>query len=49
MSPIPFSNTKVNANTVWRDALGPGYAVGVAENLLRVTRDAARRPYRVRR
>ena len=49
MSPIPFSKTKVNANTVWRDALGPGYAVGVAEGLLRVTGDAAGRPYRVRR
>ena len=46
MSPIPFSNTRVNANTVWRDALGPGYAVGVAEGLLRVTGDAAGRPYR---
>ena len=49
MSPTPFSNTAVNANTVWRDALGPGYAIGVAESLLRVTGDAAGRPYRVRR
>ena len=49
MSPIPFSNTMVNANTVWRDALGPGYAVGVVESLLRVTGEAAGRPYRVRR
>ena len=49
MSSIPFSNTKVSANTVWRDAIGPGYAVGVAESLLRVTGEAAGRPYRVRR
>lgn len=49
MSPNPFSNTMVNANTVWRDALGPGYAVGVAEGLLRVTGEAAGRPYRVLR
>ena len=49
MSSIRFNNTKVNANTVWRDALGPGYAVGVVEGLLQVTGDAARRPYRVTR
>ena len=49
MSPIPFSNSEVHANSVWRDALGPGYAVGVAESLLRVTGEAAGRPYRVRR
>ena len=49
MSSIPFSNTRLNASTVWRDALGPGYAVGVAESLLRVTGEAAGRPYRVLR
>ncbi len=49
MSSIPFSNTRVSASTVWRDAIGPGYAVGVAEGLVRVTGDAAGRPYRVRR
>lgn len=49
MSSTPLSNTRVSANAVWRDALGPGYAVGVAEGLLRVTGDAAGRPYRVRR
>lgn len=49
MSSIPFSNTRVSANTVWRDALGPGYAVGAAEGLVRVTGDAAGRPYRARR
>ena len=47
MSSIPFSNIKVNANTVWRDAIGPGYAVGVAEGLAQVTGAAAIRPYRV--
>ena len=49
MGSNPLYNTKVSASTVWRDALGPGYAVGVAEGLLRVTGDAAARPYRVRR
>ena len=49
MSSIPFSNTRLNANTVWRDALGPGYAVGVAEGLIQVTGEAAGRPYRVLR
>ena len=49
MRSSPLDNTRVNSTTVWRDALGPGYAVGAAEGLLRVTGDAARRPYRVRR
>jgi hypothetical protein len=49
MSSIPFSNTKLNAAAVWRDAIGPGYAVGLAESLVRVTGEAAGRPYRVRR
>ncbi len=46
MRSIPLSNARVGANSVWRDALGPGYAVGAAESLLRVTGDAAARPYR---
>ena len=49
MRSIPLDNTRVNATRVWRDALGPGYAVGAAEGLLRVTGDAASRPYRVLR
>lgn len=49
MRAIPLDNTRVNATMVWRDALGPGYAIGAAESLLRVTGDAAGRPYRVRR
>ena len=49
MSSIPTCYTKTNPATVWRDALGPGYAVGVAEGLLRVAGDAAGRPYRARR
>ncbi len=49
MSSSPLRNSKVSASTVWRDALGPGYAVAVVESLLRVTGDAAGRPYRVRR
>lgn len=49
MRSIPLGNTRVSATEVWRDALGPGYAVGAAEGLLRVTGDAAGRPYRVRR
>ena len=34
---------------VWRDALGPGFAVGVAEGVLRVAGAAAKRPYRTGR
>ena len=49
MGSIPFTNINVSASTVWRDALGPGYAVGVAESLLKVAGDAAARPYRARR
>ena len=49
MSSIPLYNTVAAPSTVWRDALGPGYAVGVGEGLLRVTGDAAGRPYRARR
>ena len=37
------------ASTVWRDALGPGFAVGVAEGLLRVAGAVAARPYRSHR
>lgn len=49
MSPIPLSIRMVSAPAVWRDALGPGYAVGVAEGLLKVAGAAAGRPYRVHR
>ncbi len=49
MSSIRRLDIKTSASTVWRDALGPGYAVGAAEGLLRVARDAAGRPYRARR
>ena len=49
MSSIPLCNPATAPSTVWRDALGPGYAVGVGEGLLRVTGDAAGRPYRARR
>ena len=48
MRSIP-DETKTSASTVWRDALGPGFAVGVGEGLLRVAGDAAARPYRVGR
>ena len=48
MSSIPLYNTVTAPSQVWRDALGPGYAVGAAEGLLRVARDAAGRPYRAR-
>ena len=46
MRPIPRYETKTSPSMVWRDALGPGYAVGVAEGLLRVAGSAAARPYR---
>jgi len=49
MSSIPLYNTVTTPSQVWRDALGPGYAVGVVEGLLRVAGDAAGRPYRARR
>lgn len=49
MSSLPIVDTRVSATAVWRDALGPGFAVGAAEGLLQVARDAARRPYRARR
>ncbi len=49
MSSLPVVNTRISASTVWRDALGPGYAVGAAEGLLRVAGEAAGRPYRARR
>ena len=45
MGPTPRHETKTNPSTVWRDALGPGFAVGVAEGLLRVAGSAAARPY----
>ena len=40
---------QATASTVWRDALGPGFAVGVAEGLLRVAGAVAVRPYRSHR
>ena len=49
MSSIPRLDNKISASTVWRDALGPGYAVGVAETVLQVAGNAAARPYRTRR
>ena len=49
MRSIPLDGTRINAPTVWRDALGPGYAVGAAQGLLMVAREAAVRPYRVGR
>lgn len=49
MSSFPRYDTKANPSRVWRDALGPGYAVGVAESLLAVAGDAAGRPYRTGR
>ena len=49
MSSIPRYNSKINPAGVWRDALGPGYAVGVGEGLLRVAGAVAARPYRAGR
>ena len=49
MRPTPRYETKVNPSMVWRDALGPGFAVGVGEGLLRVAGSAAVRPYRAHR
>ena len=46
MRSTPRYDTKTNPSTVWRDAMGPGFAVGVAEGLLRVAGSAAARPYR---
>ena len=49
MQSAPAINGRINARAVWRDALGPGFAVAVGEGLLRVAGSAALRPYRVRR
>jgi len=46
---MPLHNAKTDAPRVWRDALGPGYAVAAAESLLKVAGEAAGRPYRSRR
>lgn len=49
MSSVPRYNTRTNPSSVWRDALGPGFAVSVSEGLVKVAGDAAVRPYRFRR
>ncbi len=49
MSSIRRLDIKTSASTVWRDALGPGFAVAVGEGLLRVAGSAAGRPYRAHR
>ena len=49
MSSIPRYEVKSSPSMVWRDALGPGFAVAVGEGLLRVAGSAAERPYRARR
>ncbi len=35
----------ITPTIVWRDALGPGYANGVVESVVKVAGEAARRPY----
>ena len=49
MSSFPQKNLGIQPAEVWRDALGPGYAFGVTEGLLRIADAAARKPYRARR
>ncbi len=49
MSSSPTRRTETHPAQVWRDALGPGYAVGAAEGLLRVAGTAAQQPYRSQR
>ena len=44
MSSIPVVDIKASASTVWRDALGPGYAVGAAEGLAEGGRGRSRTP-----
>ena len=46
MSSSPRYSTRTNPSMVWRDALGPGYAVAAGEGLLKVAGSAAERPYR---
>ncbi len=36
---------QLTPNTVWRDALGPGYANGVIECVVQAAGEAALRPY----
>ena len=49
MRSVSATPDRINAQAVWRDALGPGFAVAVGEGLLRIAGAAAVRPYRVRR
>ena len=49
MSSFHGMRLETHPSAVWRDALGPGYAVGVAEGVLRVAGAAAKRPYRAGR
>ena len=49
MSSFPQKNLEIQPSEVWRDALGPGYAIGVAEGILRIAGAAAGKPYRARR
>ena len=49
MSSFHGMRLEPDPSAVWRDALGPGYAVGVAEGVLRVAGEAAKRPYRAGR
>jgi len=50
-SPASVSGSPVDGKltcegTVWRDALGPGYAVAVAGKLVGITGTAAQAPYK---
>ena len=46
MSSFPVHSAITSPATVWRDALGPGFALGLTEGLIRVVCSAALRPYR---
>jgi len=49
MSSFPARTVEPHPSTVWRDAVGPGFAVGLAESVVKVTGAAAQRPYKARR
>ncbi len=52
-SPAPVNDhkieTKDDADAVWRDGVGPGFAVGTAESVAAVVGKAANKPYKAHR
>lgn len=49
MSSTPTTASANSPATVWRDAFGPGFAVGSVERAVQTVAAAALKPYRGRR